>query len=56
MPCRAAAAEQCLVGKNMDPSTAKEAARASVAGARPLRGNAYKVEIVKTLVTRALLS
>jgi xanthine dehydrogenase YagS FAD-binding subunit len=56
MPWRAVAAEQCLVGKNIGPSTAEEAARASVSGARPLRGNACKVEIVKTLVTRALLS
>jgi len=56
MPWRAAAAEQSLVGKTMDPSTAEEAARASVAGAKPLRGNAYKIEIVKALVTRALLS
>mgnify|MGYP005839733605 CR=1 FL=1 len=56
MPWRAVAAEECLVGKNIDPSTAEEAARASVAGARPLKGNTYKVEIVKTLLTRAIVS
>lgn len=56
MPWRAAASEQSLVGKSMDPSTVEEAARASVAGAKPLRGNAYKIEIVKALVKRAILS
>jgi len=56
MPWRAAAAEECLLGKSIDPSAAEEAARASVAGAKPLRGNAYKIEIVKALVKRAVLS
>ena len=54
-PLRAEAAEQVLEGRLLDAETAEEAARASVAGAKPLSGNAYKVEIVKTLVKRAIL-
>jgi xanthine dehydrogenase YagS FAD-binding subunit len=35
---------------------AVEAAKSAVAAARPLSKNAYKVEIVKSLVKRAILS
>ncbi len=55
MPWQAKGAEQCLVGKVVDPATVEEAARASLAGAKPLSGNAYKIEIIKTLVRRSLL-
>jgi xanthine dehydrogenase YagS FAD-binding subunit len=56
MPWRAEAAEQRILGKVLDEATAEEAARASVEGAKPLSGNDYKIEIVKALVKRALLS
>ena len=54
-PLRAEAAEQVIKGKLLDAETAEEAARASVVGAKPLSGNAYKIEIVKSLIKRALL-
>ncbi len=55
MPWRAEGTEQCIMGKVIEPATAEDAAQASVAGAKPLSGNAYKMEITKTLVKRALL-
>jgi xanthine dehydrogenase YagS FAD-binding subunit len=55
-PIRAAAAEQILKGRAITPEAAAEAAEAAVAGARPLHMNAYKVEMTKTLVKRAILS
>jgi xanthine dehydrogenase YagS FAD-binding subunit len=53
-PYRATAAEDTLKGKSITPSVAETAAAAAVTGAKPLRKNAYKVEIVKTLVKRAI--
>lgn len=55
-PVRALAAEERLQGKQISESLAADAATAAMAGARPLRMNAYKVEIAKTLIKRALLS
>ncbi|MBN2034752.1 MAG: FAD binding domain-containing protein [Deltaproteobacteria bacterium] len=55
MPWHAEAAERIIKGGSLDDPTAEEAALASVAGAKPLKGNAYKIEIVKALVKRALL-
>jgi xanthine dehydrogenase YagS FAD-binding subunit len=55
-PVRATAAEEGLKGKQIGEQTAAEAAATAMAGARPLRMNAYKVEIAKTLIKRALLS
>jgi xanthine dehydrogenase YagS FAD-binding subunit len=55
MPLRAEASEQAVEGKGLDDAAAEDAARASVAGARPLSGNAYKIEIVKALVKKAIL-
>ncbi len=55
-PLRATSAEQVVKGKVIDEATANSAAEASVAGAKPLSMNAYKVEIAKTLVKRVLLS
>jgi xanthine dehydrogenase YagS FAD-binding subunit len=54
-PLRAEGAEQALKGKVIDETTAEDAARAAVSDARPLSRNAYKIEIAKTLVKRALL-
>lgn len=53
-PCRATAAEDALRGRPLDAAAAEEAAGAAVIDARPLSGNAYKIEIVKTLVKRAI--
>jgi xanthine dehydrogenase YagS FAD-binding subunit len=55
-PFRARAAEELLVGRHINETVAEEAARLAIKGARPLSGNAYKVEIVKSLVKRAIMS
>jgi len=55
VPIKALRAEQVIKGKPLDERIAEEAAEAAVAGARPLSMNAYKVEIAKTLVKRAIL-
>ena len=58
IPVRATEVEQSIKGKIIDATMAAEAAEAAVAavaGARPLSMNAYKVEITKTLVKRAIL-
>ncbi|MFB3884444.1 MAG: FAD-dependent oxidoreductase [Thermodesulfobacteriota bacterium] len=55
-PIRASQAEKRIKGKAINPDTAEEAAREAVAGAAPLIMNAYKVQIAKTLVKRALLA
>ncbi|MBA4419017.1 MAG: hypothetical protein C0392_14100 [Syntrophus sp. (in: bacteria)] len=54
-PVRAKAAEEFLAGRQIDEAVAEEAGRLAIKGAKPLSGNAYKVEIVKTLVKRALI-
>jgi xanthine dehydrogenase YagS FAD-binding subunit len=55
VPWRAPAAERVLAGKPVSERIAAEAATAAVAGAKPLSGNAYKIEIAKTAVRRAIL-
>jgi xanthine dehydrogenase YagS FAD-binding subunit len=55
-PVRAKAAEELIIGRPVDEHRAAEAAEQAVAGAQPLSMNAYKVEIAKTLVKRAILS
>ena len=55
-PVRAKKAEQFLKGRSIDNDTAAEAAAQAVLGARPLSKNAYKIEITKALVKRALMS
>ncbi|MBI5446789.1 MAG: xanthine dehydrogenase family protein subunit M [Deltaproteobacteria bacterium] len=56
VPVRAVAAEEALVGKPLDEASAELAAAAAVAKARPLAQSAYKVEITKALVKRAVWS
>ncbi len=53
-PHRAAAAEGALVGSALGDADIEKAAAAAVTGAAPLGGNAYKVELVKVVVRRAL--
>jgi CO/xanthine dehydrogenase FAD-binding subunit len=55
-PVRARAAEKMIIGQPIDEHRAAQAAEQAVAGAQPLSKNAYKVEIAKTLVKRAILS
>ena len=54
-PVRATKAEKILVGKPVDEKAAVDAAEEALAGAKPLSMNAYKIEIAKTLVKRAIL-
>ena len=56
IPWRAQAAERVLAGKAITEAIAAEAAAAAVAGARPMTGNAYKMQIAKTAVKRAILA
>lgn len=54
-PVRAKAAEDAIIGQPIDERLANEAAEQAMAGAQPLSLNAYKVDVVKTLVKRAIL-
>jgi len=54
-PVRAKRAEEALKGRPIDESNAAEAAEEALSGANPLAKNAYKIEIAKTLVKRAIL-
>ncbi len=54
VPRRAAAAEDYLVGKQLNAATAAEAGRLAVQGAASLAHNAYKVRLLAGLVARAL--
>jgi xanthine dehydrogenase YagS FAD-binding subunit len=53
-PVRATKAEKMLVGKPINDKAAAGAADEALAGAKPLSMNAYKIEIAKTLVKRAI--
>jgi xanthine dehydrogenase YagS FAD-binding subunit len=54
VPWRAAAAAKALDGVAADPAAAVRAGDAAAQGARPLSGNAYKVQMVKAAVKRAV--
>ena len=55
-PIRAEASEAVIKGKAVNVEIAESAARAAVIHALPLINNAYKVEITKSLVKRAILA
>ncbi len=55
LPWRAVKAGEVLVGERISKEKAEAAARAVTEGATPLRMNAYKLDIVEALVTRAIL-
>ena len=55
IPWRAQAAEKALAGKTITEATAAAAAEAALQGARPLSENAYKIQVAKTAVKRAIL-
>jgi len=54
-PWVAAEAAKALVGKTVTPESADEAGKAAVAAATPLSQNAYKVQLARVAVKRALL-
>jgi xanthine dehydrogenase YagS FAD-binding subunit len=55
VPWRSKEAEAALAGKGVTPDTAVAAAEAALAKAEPLSQNAYKVQVAKTAVERAIL-
>jgi len=54
-PWEATEAAKVLDGKAVTAESAEEAAKAALADARPLNGNAYKVQLARVAVKRALL-
>jgi len=54
IPVRALQAEEFLIGKELSPEIAAQAADIALTGAKPLAKNEYKIEIAKTLVKRAI--
>ena len=55
VPWRSAGAEAALTGKTLSEEVAMAAADASVVGAKPMTQNAYKVQIARTAVKRAIM-
>jgi xanthine dehydrogenase YagS FAD-binding subunit len=55
VPWRSTPAETALTGKRLTEQVAMEAADAAVATAKPMSGNAYKVQIARTAVKRAIM-
>jgi xanthine dehydrogenase YagS FAD-binding subunit len=53
-PWRAEAAERALIGRPLNTETIAAASDAAVAGATPLRDNAFKVDLARRTVARAL--
>jgi xanthine dehydrogenase YagS FAD-binding subunit len=56
VPWRAPAAEAVLEGHTVMPERAAEAAEAALAGAQPMSGNAYKLDVARALIARAILA
>ena len=46
---------QARAGKSLTPALAEEAAKAALSGATPLSQNAYKVQLARVAVKRALM-
>lgn len=55
VPWRSRPAEEALAGKAVTEATATAAADAALQDARPLKQNAYKVQVAKVAVKRAIL-
>jgi xanthine dehydrogenase YagS FAD-binding subunit len=53
-PWRAEAAEKLLVGRKLDSTVAAESAEAAVTGGMALKGNAYKLDMIKGAVEESL--
>jgi xanthine dehydrogenase YagS FAD-binding subunit len=56
VPWRSQPAEDALAGKPLNEATAAAAGDAAVSEAAPMSGNAYKVQIARTAVKRAILN
>ncbi len=56
VPYRVSEAEESIIGKRIDESTAESAANAAITDACPLAKNTYKIQISKTLVKRTILA
>ena len=56
VPWRSKPAEDALTGKPLTEATATAAGEAAVSEAAPMSGNAYKVQIAKTAVKRAVMN
>lgn len=56
VPWRSAEAESALTGKNLSEPSANAAAQAALAGAKPLSQNAYKVQLARVALKRAILA
>lgn len=56
VPWRSVEAERALGGQPVNEQTATRAGETAVGGARPLSGNAYKVQLARVAVKRALLA
>src|SRR5262245_8287756 len=55
VPWRSKEAEESLVGKTISEETAKAAGEAAVSGAKSLGRNAYKIQLARVAVKRAIL-
>lgn len=55
VPWRAQAAERVLAGKAITEQTAMEAADAAMQGAKAMSQNAYKIQVARTAVKRAIM-
>ncbi len=53
-PWRSTAAERALIGRRATPATFRSAAEAALRGAVPRRDNAFKIELAKRTLVRAL--
>lgn len=54
-PMRATEAETMLRGRRIDEEAARRAARAVVSKAKPLSRNAYKVDVLETVIRRTII-
>jgi xanthine dehydrogenase YagS FAD-binding subunit len=54
-PWRSPEAEQALTGKTISEAVAKSAADAALQNAKPLTHNAYKVQLARVAIRRAIL-
>ena len=56
VPWRSKAAEDALAGQPLNEQTAALAGEAAVKEAKPMSGNAYKIQITRTAVKRAIMN
>jgi xanthine dehydrogenase YagS FAD-binding subunit len=56
VPWRSKPAEEALAGKPLNEETAALAGEAAVREAKPMSGNAYKIQITRTAVKRAIMN